>query len=321
MENKKNNEAEKPASPNTVKSPRKQSNKRDQWFYLGTIAILIWAGVAGYLILDRQHNEEYGFLESENINLMSEIEERDSLVDEWVYTLMNIEGDLMAMQEKESLLSESSTDGELSTDLRDRIYEELESLNELLKENKKKLAALNRKLQNSGIRIASLEKKIGLLETTIVQRDSSISDLKAQLVEREYMLAKLNTEVEDLNTTVLAVTEKMKAQDDELNSAYVATGSIEELEQKGVVAREGGFLGIGRNRVLVTEITDNNFNEVNIQEINTIPLNAKKVKLISDHPASSYELVSNDSIVEYLAITDPSKFWKITRYAVVETKQ
>ena len=47
---------------------------------------------------------------------------------------------------------------------------------------------------------------------------------------------------------------------------------------------------------------------------------AKKAELISPHPADSYQVVSNDSIVEYIQITQPEKFWKKTRYAVVETR-
>jgi hypothetical protein len=58
-----------------------------------------------------------------------------------------------------------------------------------------------------------------------------------------------------------------------------------------------------------------------ITETQRIMLNAKKAELITEHPTASYEMVANDTSVSYIEIKDPAEFWKITRYAVVETKQ
>jgi len=46
-------------------------------------------------------------------------------------------------------------------------------------------------------------------------------------------------------------------------------------------------------------------------------LYSKKAKLLTNHPSSSYVL---EKVNEYLVlkITDPNKFWEISKYLVVE---
>jgi len=43
------------------------------------------------------------------------------------------------------------------------------------------------------------------------------------------------------------------------------------------------------------------------------------VKLVTEHPAGSYELVRQDEDqIASIAILNPDEFWKISKYAVVE---
>ena len=51
-----------------------------------------------------------------------------------------------------------------------------------------------------------------------------------------------------------------------------------------------------------------------ISEINT---NAKKAKVMSVHPAGTYEFVENDGEMT-LNITNPGKFWQQTKYLVIQ---
>jgi hypothetical protein len=48
-------------------------------------------------------------------------------------------------------------------------------------------------------------------------------------------------------------------------------------------------------------------------------VSSKKAKLISEHPANSYQFIRDkNNKIESLEIKDPALFWKISKYAVVE---
>ena len=46
-------------------------------------------------------------------------------------------------------------------------------------------------------------------------------------------------------------------------------------------------------------------------------IDAKEIQLITEHPTDSYQLVKDGDKVQYLAITDPVNFWRISKYLVV----
>ena len=61
------------------------------------------------------------------------------------------------------------------------------------------------------------------------------------------------------------------------------------------------------------------FKQIDITVTKSIPVNSKNAKLISEHPAGSYEFIRDkDKKIESLEIKDPAQFWKISKYAVVE---
>jgi hypothetical protein len=109
--------------------------------------------------------------------------------------------------------------------------------------------------------------------------------------------------------------------DEQLHKAYWTFGTFKELKENGVVAREGGILGIlGTNKTLNKELNHNYFTELDIRSTQTIPLYAKKAEVISEHSDSSYRFVYQDDLIAYLEIEDPNEFWKLTKYAVIEVK-
>ena len=260
-------------------------------------------------------------------NLNGVIEHRDSVINDLVMTFNAIEKDMNIVREQENLLALSVDDPEFTSDVRERIVSEIQQMNTLLEENRAKVKTLNKRLKQSGLKIAALEDKMVLLEASIAQRDSSINVLKTELVNRDFRLAELNTVIDSLDMEVVEREETIQVKDAlisqnqaELDKAYLASGNYKELEEKGIVAKEGGFLGIGKSKVVPADLADNEFDQISISQTDRIAVYAKKAELISNHPQESYQVVSNDSIVEYIQITQPQKFWKKTRYAVVETK-
>jgi chromosome segregation ATPase len=314
---------------------KKSDNRAEKGYKKNTIILI--AAVVGILLLSgggavyyflNNGYDRIGQLESEKTELTQQLIAHDSLVTAWMQSMMVIEEDLRALQGKEQSLIEKSNDPELTPDIREIILAEIQDINTLLEDNKARISDLNNKLRKSGITIAALNDNVTTLEATLALRDSSLNLLKMDLAEKEFKLTELNGVVDSLNEDIDAYHEDITAYEQmvdaqfaELNKAYVATGSAKELEEKGLITREGGFLGLGKSKTLEPDLNEEPFEKVVITETQRIMLNAKKAELISEHPTTSYELVENDTLVSYLEIKNPEEFWKISRYAVVETKK
>ncbi len=115
--------------------------------------------------------------------------------------------------------------------------------------------------------------------------------------------------------------EKITTQTAEMNKGFIASGTYKTLKAKGLINKEGGFLGIGRKEAMLQGFSQSLFTQVNITETKSIPVNSKNAKLITFHPASSYELVRDkDNKIASIDIKNPDEFWKVSKYAVVEIK-
>ncbi len=109
-------------------------------------------------------------------------------------------------------------------------------------------------------------------------------------------------------------------QGDKLHTAFYVIDNKKNLKEKGVLTKDGGFMGIGGNTKV--KMNDNEFTKVDTREILELSLNyAKKAKLITDHPEGSYELIQNaDEKFEKLVISDADDFWKMSKYLVIQVK-
>lgn len=189
----------------------------------------------------------------------------------------------------------------------------------MLESNKKKIASLTAQLNKSGGSIKGLQVKIASLETTLKQYETDISELKTSLAQKDIEIGQLNSNVSALALTVTEKDEKITEQINLMNQAYLVSGTYKELKEKGILIKEGGFLGLGRRESLAGDLSDTLFARIDVREIKMIPVNSKNVKLITEHPSDSYEVVQeNENLIAYIEIKDPETFWKISKYAVVE---
>lgn len=260
-------------------------------------------------------------LEQDRSNsLVVKLHQRDSLVNDYVETFNQIEKDLMLIKEKENLLNVESIDPEMAKDKKAQLSEDIRLIYSLIEENKKKIATLSRKLKTSGVEIAALNEKVKYLTTVIEERDSSMLVLNEELASKDIQIADLNGQMGELETVVTTQKGVIADQVNELNKAYLATGDYKNLEERGILTKDGGFLGLGKTKSLQTVVSDENFEKIDITTTKTITVNAKKAELITEHPDGSYEWVEENDMIAYMVINDPREFWKMSKYAVLETK-
>ena len=122
-----------------------------------------------------------------------------------------------------------------------------------------------------------------------------------------------------MQDTIVKKVEKINTQTFEMNKAFYTCGTYKELKAKGLLTKEGGFIGLGKTESLTGNFPDSAFVQIDLTETNSISFNSKNAKLISEHPAGSYEFIRDkDKKIESVEIKDPALFWKNSKYAVVE---
>lgn len=235
-----------------------------------------------------------------------------------------VEENFGKIREAEKYLAvESNSSGEISKDAKSRINENFQMINEILKKNKETIASLNKKLKNNGGQLSGLQKTIARLNSELEERAKIISELQESLASRDKQIAQMTSNIKDLNTSVENLSDQVmdqastiQQQDKALNTAYYMFGTSRELKEAKVVT--GGFLS--SPQVLKESLSDQKsaFIKIDIRDITTIPVYAKKAKVLSEHPSSSYTLEkdANEQIV--VNITDYKKFWSLTQFLIIE---
>jgi hypothetical protein len=177
-------------------------------------------------------------------------------------------------------------------------------------------------LRSSGIQIASLQSRIDTLDAYIANSDKEMTSLKMEIVDRDLAIGELHQRVDTLQLVISDKDTKITRQTEEMNKAYVVSGTYKDLKEKGLLAKEGRVLGLGGKESLQeNSLNDKLFTQVDISETRTIPVNSKDARLITEHPANSYELIKDDAgKIAFVEIKDPATFWKISKYAVVEVQ-
>jgi hypothetical protein len=284
--------------------------------------ILVVLGIIGISRFNSEQKKQVALMENQKQSFTELLTTRDSMINESLQTFDQIEKNLSTIKEKENIITMKSSDSEFSKNKKEQILQDIEYINTLLDQNKKKIASLTAQLKNSGGTIKILQTKIAELEESMKLRETEIADLKTTLVAKDFEISQLNTKMTDQQVAIAQKDEKISNQTYEMNKAWVTLGTYKDLKTKGLVNKEGGFLGLGRKELLQTGFTDSTFTQVNIAEFRVIQVNSKDAKLITDHPVNSYAVIRDkDKRVTSIEIKDPGQFWKISKYAVVEIKK
>ena len=254
-------------------------------------------------------SEEMARLKSENRDLQDQLGAKDSVLNETIMLFNEIEQNLAMINLKEDEIRFKSVDVELEEDGKQWILQEIQNINYLREANAKKVLELNKALENKNLQVVELQNMVTNLMGKIQVQEEEIEMLRVELadLDREYVEL---LEAYQEQTEITAETIK------ELNQAFYAYGTYKELEANGVIKKEGGFIGIGKKTALKDDFNDDYFTKVDVTKTNSVQVTGKKLKFITDHPSSAYELISNGEN-HTIKIVDPKSFWKVSKYLVV----
>ncbi|MDP2722188.1 MAG: hypothetical protein Q8O72_05485 [Bacteroidales bacterium] len=300
-----------------------KTEKKSVIIGISAVMFLVVVILAGIMISNKSVEIEQ--LNAQNTNLNMTIDERDSLVNEMATTFDEIEQNLRFVREKRGQLILSQ--GEGNENQKELLVADIKLMNEMLEESSKKIDELDKRLKSSGVEINSFKNKIAQLNKNIEEQNNSIQLLQTQLEERDYKITEMDLQMGQLQSDIAlkadSIVEKSQiivAKDNELNKVFFASGTLKELKEHGVVASEGGILGLGKSNSVPDNLNDSYFTELDQRSVRTVPIFTKKAEFISEHPDSSYSFIIEDDMIAYLQIEDPEEFWKISKYAILAVK-
>ncbi|MBS1634607.1 MAG: hypothetical protein JST26_01710 [Bacteroidetes bacterium] len=260
---------------------------------------------------EKEANPLADSLSTENSKKDATISEKEAAIQDFVTAFNEIQDNLNTIKEKEKIVSTTSKTGDVKSK-EDQIKEDIQAIYDMMAKNKNRIGSLSKKLKESNVKLEGLEQMIATLQAQLESKDGEIATLKAELEAKNIDMSNLQANYEEVTAESSAKTEK-------LNTAYYAIGTAKELKEKGVTTKEGGFIGLGKSTTLKADFNKDYFTKVDVSTTTSITIGAKKAKLLSTHPSSSYKLVG-DKTVERIEITNPDDFWSASKYLVIVTE-
>jgi len=283
-------------------------------------------GMAIVLGLSSCDTKEREKLKAQADSLEYKLQERDSAFNNIMNVMADVERQIDDIKKQENLVVSNSS-GDFSTSEKNEMVDDLKRINTLINDANSKVASLSSQLENSNFELNAFKKRVQNMKTDLKDRETAITKLQEEIQLKDTQIAELNTEVSSLVTRVQLQTETIEVQNQELverendlNTAFFAVDTERKLRDEGLITKEGGFLWIGRTTELQADVAQGKFTEVDIQNTKKFYVDSDKMEIVTEHPSDSYKLVNEEGKVKYLEVTDPSKFWKISKYLVISVR-
>src|SRR5436190_10669924 len=130
--------------------------------------IIYIAAIAMSFAACNNHQAEIDQVNRQKDSLASIINERDSSLNDFLSSFNEIEKNLDSIARKQSAIHVNvDKQGELNKTAKERINDNIASINQLMNENRAQIAELNKKLRNSGSKIAHFQTVIQTLNEQI----------------------------------------------------------------------------------------------------------------------------------------------------------
>jgi len=208
------------------------------------------------------------------------------------------------------------------TNKRQQIAAQMTAIKEGIEQNKAKISELRHLASKKGKANAMLTETIKRLQTEMDEKGVQIKSLQAELDQKNIKITELNTTVSSQSKNIADQQNVMdqqkttiKGQDTDLNTVWYCVATSKKLKEAKIIS--GG--GLFQAKKLIGNDSDNKvFTPVDLRSLSSIPTNSKKVKILSLHPQNSYKLVTGADKKITIEITNPSKFWSVSKYLVAQ---
>ena len=260
-------------------------------------------------------------LRSENDSLRLAKSQIEREVNTYLKTMNDIEQNLDRVKEIEGYLSLQSNSEGIEIDQAERINKNITLVTEIVQKNQAEIDRLNKDLRRSGLKIKELDSSVKRLTLLVEQQNSTIDTLLSQLSQKDALIAQQDASIQGLNSDVSALRSEneqrqqtIARQDEALHAAWYVFGTRKELKIQKIISTDGL---VSPTKVLQSDFNKDYFVKIDAREVKEIPLYAKRVKMLTNHPKTAYRLELKDG--QYtLYITDTKAFWSVSKYLVIE---
>lgn len=262
-------------------------------------------------------------MKSQNDSLSQVLAQRDAELNGIMEAFNEIQDGFRMINEAESRvdLETGAVEGRSNVQ---KIKDDIVFIMEKLDANRKRIAELEEQLKNSRYASSQLKTTIANLNKELLAKTQQIETLQAELASKNIRIAELDDVIVGLTQHVNDLVAENKAksatvatQDKALNAAWFVFGTSSELKEQKIVSKK--FL----QKKKVLESDDFNkeyFTQIDIRTDKQIMLYSPEAELLTSHPVGSYEFQKNEKGQLALLITNPNKFWSVSRYLVIEVK-
>lgn len=260
-------------------------------------------------------------LEHENQTLRSEKQVADSLQDNFYSYLTEIEANLSEIKNKEKIISKAT--GEQPQNVQQKILQDLADISTLMDKNRNRLAelqSLRNRMKEANLNTEKMQELIAALETRVAEQEAQIKELQEQLKVANEKIDELKAENQKIADDNAQKQAKIAEQTIELNTAYYTVGTSQTLKEAGIITQKGGFIGIGKTKILNEGADVKKFTKIDIREFKKLESNSDKIEMITQHAAGSYKIDNTNPENIVIEITNPTEFWKSSKYLVVRTR-
>lgn len=161
------------------------------------------------------------------------------------------------------------------------------------------------------MQLAEKDAQIAMLRSELSKKDVDIAKLRKQVESQRLQITQQNEAIAELDRRNERQKQALSTQDEIINSCYVLIGSKKDLERKGVVKK--------KKIVSDAALDKTKFGKVDIRKFREISFQAKRPRILSNMPTSAYVLTTTGKNDYVLKITDPTAFWSISNYLIIQT--
>ncbi len=269
-----------------------------------TLALASCGENAAYKTLQAQ----YDSLARVNQSYEADLSETDSLV---ASVLTNFQ-DIASV---ETMINVNRA-GEIKASEKERIKDNVTLISDKLRASSEALEALTKKLDASGSENKRLRHTLTALKREMEAQKSRILTLTQELERKDLAIGALDAVITDLgqdidrlNETTARQGEVLAAQERELNSVRYCIGTSRDLKDYNLLVK---------GKVATENVDPSYFTTSDLRTLSQIPLFSKKARLLTIHPAGSYELVPDGDKQLTLSIRDAKAFWSNSKTLIIQ---
>ena len=242
--------------------------------------------------------------------------EKDSLM----ALMTEINEGMVQIKDMEHILTTSNLSKE-STDKKEEVKANIIAIQQALESRRLKLEALEARLKKSSAYSKSMKKTVESLKAQIESQEGTIAGLQEELRKANIQIEGLNTQVDSLSRVSASErSQKQLAQEEavrlanELNTCFYVVGSKKELKDNKII--ESGFLR--KTKIMESDYEKSYFTKADKRSLSVVPLHSKKAKVLSKHPAESYNIETDAQGMKTLKIVNGTRFWEMSNFLIVQ---